>query len=202
MARKFLGTGWTSPMQFVDGRLQTTSGELCVEQSIWAILETAPGERVMRPEFGCAIHDLVFSTASAEVIGQINSAVYKALAQFEGDAVARPLALALLGQVDLDVAHVGHGAEIVVADEAIEVERGRGAGIGLERDDLWHVLDQGDGGLEDAVGVFDRGALGEVDDHLEVGLVVEGQQLDRDGLGIEQAERADGEDDDDGEEEP
>lgn len=70
-------------MQFVDGRLQTTSGELCVEQSIWAILETAPGERVMRPEFGCAIHDLVFSTASAEVIGQINSAVYKALAQFE-----------------------------------------------------------------------------------------------------------------------
>ena len=83
MARKFLGTGWTSPPRFAGGRLQVASDEECVEASIWAILETAPGERLMRPDFGCAIHDLVFSTPSASLVGQLSRAIFKALSTFE-----------------------------------------------------------------------------------------------------------------------
>ncbi|MCA9663127.1 MAG: GPW/gp25 family protein [Myxococcales bacterium] len=82
-ARKFLGTGWTSPLRFADGRLETASADDCVEQAIWAILETAPGERLMRPDFGCAIHDLVFETPSAALVGQINRAVFTALTKYE-----------------------------------------------------------------------------------------------------------------------
>ena len=83
MARDFLGKGWTSPPRFVDGRLEVASDEECVQSSIWAILETAPGERLMRPDFGCAIHDLVFSTPSASLVGQINRAIFTALSRVE-----------------------------------------------------------------------------------------------------------------------
>ena len=82
-ARKFLGTGWTAPLRFADGRLATATADACVEQAIWAILETAPGERLMRPDFGCAIHDLVFETPSAALVGQINRAVFTALTKYE-----------------------------------------------------------------------------------------------------------------------
>ncbi len=83
MAWKFLGTGWQIPLGFTGGRLMTASEESCVEQAIWAILETAPGERVMRPEFGCAIHDLVFAAPSPQLVGQIHAAVHGALVRFE-----------------------------------------------------------------------------------------------------------------------
>jgi hypothetical protein len=83
MTWKFLGTGWQIPLALADGRLQAASEEACVEQAIWAILETAPGERVMRPEFGCAIHDLVFAAPSPTLVGQIHGAVHSALARFE-----------------------------------------------------------------------------------------------------------------------
>jgi phage baseplate assembly protein W len=83
MSWKFLGTGWQIPLAFSGGRLQTASEEACVEQAIWAILETAPGERVMRPEFGCAIHDLVFAAPNPQLVGQIHAAVHGALARFE-----------------------------------------------------------------------------------------------------------------------
>lgn len=83
MAWKFLGTGWQTPLAFVDGRLQTASEEACVEQAIWAILETAPGERMMQPEFGCAIHDYVFAPPTPALVGQIQGAVHGALTRFE-----------------------------------------------------------------------------------------------------------------------
>lgn len=83
MTWKFLGTGWQIPLAFEGGRLQTASDEACVEQAIWAILETAPGERMMRPDFGCAIHDLVFAAPTPRLVGQIHSAVHSALARFE-----------------------------------------------------------------------------------------------------------------------
>ena len=71
MAWKFLGTGWQTPLEFAGGRLRTASDEACVEQAIWAILETAPGERLMRPDFGCGIHDLVFAAPNPQLVGKI-----------------------------------------------------------------------------------------------------------------------------------
>lgn len=84
MGSNFLGTGWHAPARFdEDGSLVLATHEQCVEQSLWAILETAPGERVMRPEFGCAIHNLLFANPGAEIIGQISVAVYQALSRWE-----------------------------------------------------------------------------------------------------------------------
>ena len=62
MARNFLGKGWKYPVE-VDraGGIATSELDESIRQSIHIILGTAPGERVMRPAFGCNIHDLMYA---------------------------------------------------------------------------------------------------------------------------------------------
>jgi uncharacterized protein len=84
MSGNFLGVGWTSPVQLNDeNSIVIAKYDDCVRQSIWMILGTSKGERVMRPDFGCGIHDLVFADNSAATIGQIISEVRQSLLEWE-----------------------------------------------------------------------------------------------------------------------
>jgi uncharacterized protein len=84
MDSDFLGVGWSAPVQLDNrGQIQMARYEAAVQQSIRMILSTAPGERLMRPDFGCGIHDLVFATNGAETIGQIVSEVRRSLVEWE-----------------------------------------------------------------------------------------------------------------------
>lgn len=83
MDSEFLGVGWQLPLTIANGRVEMVRYEAAVRQSIQMILSTAPGERLMRPEFGCGIHDLVFATNSAETIGRIVSEVRRSLVEWE-----------------------------------------------------------------------------------------------------------------------
>jgi hypothetical protein len=78
--RAFRGAGLTFPFA-VDpqGKLATVSDDAKIEQSVWLILSTAKQERVMRPDYGCGMHDLVFSPNSPQSIGQIVDQLRKAL---------------------------------------------------------------------------------------------------------------------------
>ncbi len=88
MPKTFLGVGWNFPITVYAtgenaGKLQLAAYEESVRQAIWIILGTAKGERVMTPEFGCGIYDLVFGLNSASTAGRISQAVREALLQFE-----------------------------------------------------------------------------------------------------------------------
>jgi len=84
MPGSFLGTGWKLPVAVDDrGRIGMVSDDESVRQSIWTILSTAPGERVMRPNFGCGLAELVFAPNTPGTAGQIMSAVREALIQWE-----------------------------------------------------------------------------------------------------------------------
>ncbi len=84
MSKPFLGTGWFFPVDLdKKGELALARYEDSVHQSMWIILGTAKGERVMWPDFGCGIHDLVFETATASTYGRIAEAVREALLLFE-----------------------------------------------------------------------------------------------------------------------
>ncbi len=91
MEQGFLGTGWAYGLADqatgigVDGdhRIAEASGEDLVRQAIWLVLSTAIGERVARPDFGCAIHDLVFAPLSAGTMGEAIHAVREALVAWE-----------------------------------------------------------------------------------------------------------------------
>jgi phage baseplate assembly protein W len=86
--RAFLGRGWAFPVELsltADGRTRVAEAahEELVQQAIWIILATAPGERPMRPDFGCGIHDLVFSVDTAATRSAVADAVRDALLRWE-----------------------------------------------------------------------------------------------------------------------
>ena len=87
MAR-FLGVGWQFPISSEDPnaikkRLAKAEYEESIKQAIWIILFTAKGERVMRPEFGCGIHELVFAPNDAATRGMAEHHVDEALRLWE-----------------------------------------------------------------------------------------------------------------------
>jgi uncharacterized protein len=78
--RAFRGQGLAFPLAVTpQGALSTASNNTKIEQSVWLILSTAKKERVMRPDYGCGIHDLVFSPSSPQSVGQIVDQLRRAL---------------------------------------------------------------------------------------------------------------------------
>jgi phage baseplate assembly protein W len=101
-----LGSGLAFPLS-VDhrGALALATGETDIEQALEIILGTAPGERPMRPEFGCEVHDLVFDTIDAAMVGRMDTAIRAALDRWEPrvEVVAVDFDLAGVGQGRLDI---------------------------------------------------------------------------------------------------
>jgi phage baseplate assembly protein W len=83
--KAFLGRGWAMPVTLDPrtGLVATVAYEEDIRQSILIILETAPGERVMRPNFGCGIHELVFAAMDSTTLQRIRSTVEEALRRCE-----------------------------------------------------------------------------------------------------------------------
>jgi len=80
----FVGTGLSFPIRIgPTGGLSMSSGPQEIENSIRMILETAPGERVMRPTFGCSMWDQVFENPNASTLGVITEAVEHAIGMWE-----------------------------------------------------------------------------------------------------------------------
>lgn len=82
--REYLGIGWKFPLQVTPaGKIARAGAEQRIEESIYLILSTARGERVMLPGFGCGIHDLVFALDNASTPARVVQAVRKALTDSE-----------------------------------------------------------------------------------------------------------------------
>ena len=80
----FIGAGWAFPLRIdATGGIALVTREREIEESIRLILGTAYGERPMRPEFGCGIHDEVFSPADAATFGRIAADVRASLRRWE-----------------------------------------------------------------------------------------------------------------------
>jgi phage baseplate assembly protein W len=80
----FVGRGFSWPLE-VDhtGSIRLTDSAEDIDRSMHIVLMTAPGERVMRPRFGCDIWDLLFEPVTENLLGLIAAAVYDALGQWE-----------------------------------------------------------------------------------------------------------------------
>lgn len=82
--REFIGTGLAFPLQFSPrGEIALATGEHDIEQAMRIILETVPGERVMRPEFGCRAKELIFAPRNSGTEAMLITYVSDALAQWE-----------------------------------------------------------------------------------------------------------------------
>jgi len=85
MGEEFLGEGWAYPVELKQeiGEIAPASDEEKIDESIRIILGTAPGERLMRPDFGCGIHDYVFAPNNVRTTGLIRYHVEEALNRWE-----------------------------------------------------------------------------------------------------------------------
>ena len=84
MSEEFIGRGWAFPLRTdATGGIALVTREREIEEAIRLILGTAPGERPMRPEFGCRIHEYVFSSADGSPASSIAAEVKSALRRWE-----------------------------------------------------------------------------------------------------------------------
>lgn len=85
MGEEFLGKGWSFPVGTPDagGEIILSGEEEKIAESVRIILGTAPGERLMRPDFGCGIHDYVFAPNNVRTAGLIRFHVEEALNRWE-----------------------------------------------------------------------------------------------------------------------
>ncbi|TEB15325.1 Gene 25-like lysozyme [Pelotomaculum sp. FP] len=84
MAREFLGRGWAFPVGLdTGGRIKMSHDEEDIREAIRIILGTAKGERVMRPDFGCGIHEFVFAAINPATVALIENSVREALTLWE-----------------------------------------------------------------------------------------------------------------------
>jgi phage baseplate assembly protein W len=81
---EIIGSGLAFPLA-VDrrGGIALARDEQDIDQAIALILGTAPGERPMRPEFGCGVHDFVFDSIDANTLGNMEEAIREALLRWE-----------------------------------------------------------------------------------------------------------------------
>jgi phage baseplate assembly protein W len=96
MPKDIVGRGWTFPPRIgPQGGISLTSERNEIDQAIYIILTTSPGERVMRPTFGCRLYELVFAPNDANTASRAVTFVEEALAMWEPrirliDVFARP----------------------------------------------------------------------------------------------------------------
>ncbi len=84
MSVDFIGKGWSYPLGVgTTGGIALSGGDDEIAESMRLILGTAQGERPMRPEFGCGVHDLVFAAVDATFAGQVAYEVKASLLRWE-----------------------------------------------------------------------------------------------------------------------
>src|ERR1044072_7904335 len=85
MAGEVVGQAWAGfPMPTAaPGSISLVSRDQELEEAMRMVLSTAPGERPMRPEFGCRIHDYVFAPCDATTAGMLAYEVKHALLRWE-----------------------------------------------------------------------------------------------------------------------
>ncbi|HVQ92408.1 MAG TPA: GPW/gp25 family protein [Mycobacteriales bacterium] len=114
MAEQFIGAGWAFPLRTdATGSIALVAREREIDESIRLILGTTPGERPMRPEFGCAVVDQVFAGADATTAGRIAYEVRRSLDRWEPRVEVVDVAIAFengdTGTIYIDVRYVIRG---------------------------------------------------------------------------------------------
>ena len=80
----FIGRGWAFPIRTdANGGIALVGREREIAEAIRLIVSTTPGERPMRPDFGCRIHDFVFAPADAMTASAISDEVTRAVTMWE-----------------------------------------------------------------------------------------------------------------------
>jgi phage baseplate assembly protein W len=81
----FLGIGWSFPPEFnqTEGKLAMTTDVEDINNSLMILLSTRPGERVMFPNYGCDLQEMLFKPLDLTLITQMKGIVERAILYHE-----------------------------------------------------------------------------------------------------------------------
>jgi phage baseplate assembly protein W len=84
MGQDFLGTGWAFPvLPDPSGRLRYVAGGTSIQDCLLVLLQTATGERVMRPDFGTTAPTVVFAPGSPANLRMLEASITDAIQSYE-----------------------------------------------------------------------------------------------------------------------
>jgi phage baseplate assembly protein W len=92
-AAAYLGTGWAFPPRFGNGRTVMVGAEADIAESLYVLMATRPGERVMHPTYGCGLDALVFEEFTTGLVTQVRQLVARAIAAFEPRVIVQLVAV-------------------------------------------------------------------------------------------------------------
>ncbi len=115
----FLGTGWSFPPEFngTSRDVQTVSAEDDIQQSLYILFSTTPGERVMQPGYGCDLRSMVFENITESTVTAIRDMIEKAVLFFEPRID--------LNFVDLDTGQIEEGILNILVDYTVRATNTR-----------------------------------------------------------------------------
>ncbi len=96
----FLGSGWKYPVEVQDTGFALSSGDQNIKESILIILQTAKGERVMRPDFGCEIQKLAFETLNTSTTTLLIHHIKQALLEWESRITVKDVLIEVSAEND------------------------------------------------------------------------------------------------------
>lgn len=104
----FLGTGWSFPPEFsIRAGVRMVSAEEDIRQSLHIVLATAPGERVMRPDFGAGVKQQIYENIDETTVTVLKDAIRRAILFFEPrvvlEAISADTAMAMEGRLDFSI---------------------------------------------------------------------------------------------------
>lgn len=79
----FLGRGWKFPLEFEKGCVAMSEAEEDIDESLRILLGTYPGERLMRPTFGCRLRDYCFGDYGENTLTRLKDEIRRAVSTFE-----------------------------------------------------------------------------------------------------------------------
>jgi phage baseplate assembly protein W len=99
----FLGKGWSFPPSFnnTTGTVEMVSDEEDIRQSLFILLSTSLGERVMQPDYGCNLNDYIFEGLNSTTIGYIKERVAHSILYYEPRIVVETIEVTDAGSVDI-----------------------------------------------------------------------------------------------------
>jgi len=102
ISTSFLGTGWGFPPQFssTPGQVAMLSDEDDIRSSLEILLSTRPGERVMRPDYGCNLDELVFEPLTTTFKTYIKDLITTAILFYEPRIDVNKIELDDTGEVE------------------------------------------------------------------------------------------------------
>ncbi|MAT90374.1 MAG: hypothetical protein CMC35_06735 [Flavobacteriaceae bacterium] len=118
--QSFLGTGWSFPPEFdrKTRSVQLTSGEEDIQKSLQILLATRLGERVMVPEYGCNLEDLLFETVDLTLKTYVKDLIKTAILYFEPRIDVH--------NIEIDTTNEWQGELLIKIDYLIRITNSRG----------------------------------------------------------------------------